>query len=140
MIVLNLMCEYDHCFDGWFASVKSFDIQLAAKLVACPTCNSLAIRRLPSSPHIIHAANREAGTASSLESPARVQQLLMEAVSAVIASAEDVGDEFPDEARRIHRKEVPTRQIRGVASVRDTVDLLEEGIPVVPLPALPTKH
>ncbi len=53
----------------------------------------------------------------------------------VVAQSEDVGERFADEARRMHQGDIEARQIRGRASMQDTLALLEEGVPVLPLPA-----
>lgn len=69
-------------------------------------------------------------------SPA-AQAAFMNALRQVVANTEDVGQRFADEARRMHYGEVEARSIRGQASARETVELLEEGIEVLPLPMLP---
>ena len=61
----------------------------------------------------------------------------MQALRQVVAKTEDVGQRFAEEARRMHYGEVEARDIRGQASVREAVELLEEGIEVLPLPMLP---
>lgn len=69
--------------------------------------------------------------------PAQVQALLMRALREVVARTEDVGEQFVTEVRRMHYGDVEPRNIRGQASVADAVELLEEGIDVLPLPNLP---
>jgi len=61
----------------------------------------------------------------------------MQAVKAVLAKTEDVGERFADEARAMHHGEVESRSIRGRASPEQAMQLLEEGIEVLPLPDLP---
>lgn len=68
-----------------------------------------------------------------MPSPLQVQGM----VDYLLANSENVGNQFADEARRIHREEAPARNIRGVATREETQDLLEEGIPVMPLPVPP---
>lgn len=65
------------------------------------------------------------------------QAAFLNALRQAVANTEDVGQRFADEARRMHYGEVQARSIRGQASARETVDLLEEGIEVMPLPMLP---
>jgi len=55
-------------------------------------------------------------------------------------TSEDVGERFPDEARRIHYQEAEARPIRGQATLSDTKELLDEGIYVLPVPAGPRRH
>jgi len=145
MKVLNLRCEHDHAFEGWFASEDDFQDQSARGVVACPLCGALQVHRLPSAPRLnLSGARAPVAPEASAEPPTRalpepaaLQALWLEAVSHVIQNTEDVGDRFPEEARRMHYGESEERAIRGQASVRETVDLLEEGIEVMPLSMLP---
>ena len=52
----------------------------------------------------------------------------------IVSQTEDVGPRFAEEARKIHYGETEERQIRGQVSLQETRELLEEGIPVLPLP------
>jgi hypothetical protein len=128
VIVLNLICVSGHRFEAWFASTDAFDVQLAGGLVACPHCQATEVSRLPNAPHVRRASPQ---TPSAPEATTRLAQTL----AALADEAEDVGARFPEEARRIHYREASARSIRGQASVTDAMDLLEEGIPVLPLPS-----
>lgn len=64
----------------------------------------------------------------------------MRKLAEVVQGAEDVGHRFPEEARKIHYNEAPARSIRGVASLAESRELLEEGIGVLPLPTPETSH
>lgn len=128
MIVLNLVCGGGHHFEAWFASGDAFEAQSAEGLVACPYCNDTAIARLPSAPRVKRTQPHSPGVPESGEQ-------MREAIGKLAQEAEDVGTRFPEEARRIHYQEAPERTIRGQASVADTLELLEEGIPVLPLPS-----
>lgn len=66
--------------------------------------------------------------------------MLMQKLAQLVQGAEDVGQRFPEEARKIHYNEVPPRSIRGVATLEESRELLEEGITVLPLPASETSH
>ena len=136
MIVLNLVCSKEHRFEGWFASAEAFDDQCRRALVSCPFCNDAQVTRLPSGPRVI-GSQREGLEAESL---AVVQEQLMEALKASVRGSENVGQRFPEEARKIHYKEAPARSIRGVASVKETHELLDEGIVVIPLPVPPSEE
>lgn len=115
-----------HRFEGWFASTVAFDEQVARQQVSCPFCDSTEVARLPSGPYVV----RQPSKAPAAASPEVVAGLL----KALIENSEDVGQRFAEEARRIHREEVPPRQIRGTASVEDAAELLDEGISILPLP------
>ncbi len=127
MIVLNLQCSDAHPFEGWFESVEEFDRQATSSLVACPMCGDKHVSRLPSGPHV-----KRSGAAG--DSAQHGFRKVMTALSEMAKSSEDVADRFPEEARRMHYGETEARSIRGKASAEETRELLEEGIPVLPLP------
>ncbi|MDO9360271.1 MAG: DUF1178 family protein [Polaromonas sp.] len=167
MKVLNLQCAHQHSFEGWFGSEDDFQSQLSRGLIECPLCADTAIQKMPSAPrlHLGHAAapvapgttreasdagpTNEAGgsrqlavpgrhDAADTPSPTAAQQAeFLHALRKVIANTEDVGERFADEARRMHHGDAETRNIRGQASLRQTLELLDEGIDVMPLPMPP---
>lgn len=128
MIVLNLTCGNRHQFEGWFASAEEFVRQSETTLVSCPYCSDTSITRLPSGPHV----KRAAATAA-----AKPEQIIA-AIAELAKNTENVGAQFPEEARKIHYEEVPPRSIRGVATATEVKALIDEGIAVLPLP-IPTK-
>lgn len=128
MIVLNLSCANSHEFEGWFASTEEFVRQTETQLVACPYCSDLRITRLPSGPHIKRAA---------VAPMAQVGDIVTALVE-LAQHSDNVGEQFPEEARRIHYKEAPPRSIRGVASSTEVKALIDEGIAVLPV-LLPPK-
>lgn len=132
MKVYNLACEHDHHFEGWFSSKEDFSAQADKGLIECPVCESRAIVRMPSAPRLNLSGVQE----SAPDLRTKVQAHLMNVVRTVIANTEDVGECFAEEARRIHYNEAPERAIRGVATVGECKELLEEGIDITPLPQL----
>lgn len=134
MIVLNLSCDNEHRFEGWFANANAFADQSARGLVQCPHCGSKHIERRPTAPYVNTSAPR--GESSAPQPPADPAQVIA-ALRMAARSAEDVGEQFPDEARRIHYGEAETRSIRGRASSDELGELLEEGILVLPVPDEP---
>ena len=139
MKVLNLRCSNDHRFEGWFASDDDFQSQGERGLVTCPMCNDTSIFRLPSAPRLNVSKQREvAPNEASAQVPmqAQMQAHWLRAVRHMMKNTEDVGDRFPEEARRIHYGETQERGIRGRASAEDAHALREEGIEVVAV-ALP---
>jgi len=151
VIVLDLCCPNSHRFEGWFASSADFDAQNAGGLVTCPICNVDGVRRLPSAPHLLthdaaDAAPPEAApiAAPDLPAPTVVPQSLAGQLTMLLRhmahEAEDVGKRFPEEARRIHYEEGDTRAIRGQASKDDIKRLLDEGVPVLPVPSATDLH
>jgi len=136
MKVFNLRCAHAHSFEGWFGSEEDFVSQAEAAQIECPLCGDAAITRLPSAPRLNLASGRQEQTQAVTQSP-DLQTLWMQALRRVVENTEDVGERFPEEARRIHYGETPERGIRGRASRDETEALRDEGIEVTPLPALP---
>ena len=136
MKVLNLRCAHDHRFEGWFASGEDFEAQSGQGLVECPLCGDKVIERLPTAPRLNVMAMREqpAPTPAAPDAGTQLQSLWMRAVRHMMDHTEDVGERFPEEARRIHYGEVEERGIRGRASREDADALREEGIEVMALP------
>ena len=135
MKVLNLRCSNDHRFEGWFASDDDFQSQGERGLVSCPMCNDSSIFRLPSAPRLNVSKQREVATTEP-GAQAQMQAHWLRAVRHMMKNTEDVGDRFPEEARRIHYGESEERGIRGRASPEDADALREEGIEVMAV-ALP---
>ncbi len=133
MKVLDLRCSNDHRFEGWFASDDDFQSQSGRGLVECPICTDSAIGRLPSAPRLNVSKPREAAPVA-VDGQSEMQQHWLRAIRHVLASTEDVGERFPEEARRIHYGETEERGIRGRASQVDAEALRDEGIEVVALP------
>ncbi|HYW57535.1 MAG TPA: DUF1178 family protein [Polaromonas sp.] len=147
MKVLDLQCSYRHSFEGWFGSEEDFQSQLTRGLVACPMCADLAIQKMPSAPRLNFGAPVSAPSASrevavtdatphQMVAPASAagQSEFLEALRHVLANTEDVGERFANEARAMHYGDAEHRNIRGQASLQDAVELIEEGIEVMPLP------
>lgn len=140
MKVLNLQCVQGHGFEGWFASEDDFQGQLGRGLVECPVCGNHDVRKLPSAPRLNLGAPEPAAPPAKQEETAAtgpeqdLQAAWMKMVRHVMANTEDVGERFPEEARRMHYGETEERAIRGQATVQDVQALEEEGIGVVPLP------
>ncbi len=154
MKVLDLQCEFQHVFEGWFGSEDDFQSQLARGLVQCPLCGDASITKRLSAPRLNlgagHFAARESEAlplgASSAEVAAPKHEMVsgpqippeligawMAMAKRVMANTADVGDKFAEEARKIHYGETKERGIRGRATRDETEALLEEGIAVMPL-------
>lgn len=140
MKVLDLHCPHSHVFEGWFGSEEEFQDQLSRGLVECPMCGDTQVSKLPSAPRLNLGARQETPAAPAARQDvvaipeAAMQAAFLKMVRHVMASTEDVGERFAEEARRIHHGEVQERGIRGQASAEETQALLEEGIAVLPLP------
>ena len=142
MKVLNLHCSHGHGFEGWFASNEAFETQLAGGLVECPMCGGKDITKMLTAPRLNLGAGKEAPQQPQPDQPDAAQQQQqhgrwLRAVRELVASTEDVGERFADEARKIHYGEVKERGIRGQATREESAALAEEGIAVMQI-ALPT--
>ena len=157
MKVLDLHCPAGHVFEGWFASEDDFQNQLQRQLVQCPMCGDSDVTKRLSAPRLNLGAQppkmsqvskpmtAEAPAAPSVtpeisaEARAHLQSMQaawMQWSRKVAESTEDVGKKFAEEARRIHYGETEERAIRGQTSPKEAIELMEEGIGVLPL-ALP---
>ncbi|CAN7302579.1 DUF1178 family protein [Acidovorax sp. LjRoot74] len=150
MKVLDLQCRQGHVFEGWFGSEDDFQGQKQRGLVQCPLCGDDHIEKRLSAPRLNLGARAPAapeavtpsapqGTHSVAASeaamlPPALQAAWLELARKVVANTEDVGSRFAQEARRMHHGEVEERAIRGQATPDEAVQLLEEGIAVMPLP------
>jgi hypothetical protein len=142
MKVLDLQCAHGHVFEGWFASEDDFQGQLGRGLVECPMCADTAIAKRLSAPRLnlgalapeLAAAPAPSGAQQVMVPPeAALQAAWLKAVAHVMTHTEDVGEQFAQEARRMHYGEADERGIRGQATREETQALLEEGIAVMPL-------
>jgi len=145
MIIFELACRADHRFEGWFASAEAYQAEESGGRLECPVCGSHEVVKIPHAKISVRdvvapSGNDVVSSAATAATPTPQErfQAVAALVQRVIAETEDVGPAFPEEARRIHYDEAPSRAIRGVASIEETRELLDEGIGVLPLP-LPTK-
>lgn len=138
MIRYSLVCDSGHAFEGWFSQSADFDRQVASGFLTCPTCNSAVISKSLMAPSVSTARRKDEKRAVAMDmAQKQVMAKLREAVTAIKANAEDVGEKFPEEARKIHYGEADARGIIGKASVEEVRALVDEGIEVAPLPVLP---
>jgi hypothetical protein len=145
MKIFDLLCCGGHRFEGWFASADDFASQKGRGLLNCPTCGSIKVKRVPSAPRVNFGAPEPQPAKPADKTPdmegkdpfAIAQMLYSRMLDEMLTKSEDVGNEFPGEARRIHYQQAPSRWIRGRASHEEHEELLEEGIPVARLPIPP---
>jgi len=133
------MCSNDHPFEGWFASAADFERQQQSTLLSCPTCGSSQINKTLHAPYVNTGSaqppsQRVPQANDGVEQYANIADHVSQLIEHLISNTQDVGDAFPEEARRIHYKEAPERRIRGNASRDDVVEMREEGIEVIALP------
>jgi hypothetical protein len=146
MIVFDLRCApAGHVFEAWFASSGAFDDQRGRGLVACPMCGSAEIAKAPMAPAVGAKGNAKANGAPAAAgpgnlfagAPGEVKAMLAAAAAlqkTLLAGSESVGPRFAAEARAIHFGEADNRPIHGEASRAEAASLIEDGVPIAPLP------
>ena len=136
MIRFALTCSSEHEFEGWFRDSGAFEQQVAAGQIGCPVCGDVTVRKAIMAPAV---ARWRPGRAPS---PEQVRQAMMVYMARKVrehveTNFENVGDQFAEEARRIHYGEADRRDIWGQATIAEAKELHEEGISVRPLPEVP---
>jgi hypothetical protein len=157
MIRYALRCDRDHTFESWFQSSSAFDSQVKRKLVSCPACGSTKVEKAIMAPRIVSKKGRETMPAvpgpvaateiSDVATPGSTPLLmaqerelrakLKELRDHIVKNADNVGEQFPSEARKMHYGDIEHRPIYGEASPQQARELVDEGIEVAPLPILP---
>lgn len=135
MIRYALACEQGHGFDAWFGSADSYDEQAEAHAILCPNCGSASVSKAPMAPYVAKPRAERPPTPKA-ERP-KTYAMLKKLRAELTANSEYVGPKFPEEARKIHFDEAPTRAIHGEATLKEAEELSEEGVPIFPLPPLP---
>ena len=133
MIRYALRCEKAHEFEAWFQNSSSFDEQVGASDVACPQCGSTKIVKAPMAPSVARSGKSDTSESMAVEAVRRARKEMLK-------DADNVGDDFAREARKIHYKDTEPRGIYGRASEKEAKDLREEGVGFSPLPVLPEDH
>ena len=154
MIRYNLRCEKGHAFESWFQSSAAYESQEKRKLVSCPACGSVKVERAIMAPQIVSKKGRESRRRLRRAAPAEVtapsgstpllmaqerelRAKLKELRDHIVKNADNVGERFPNEARKMHYGDIEHRPIYGEASPDEARALIDEGVEVSPLPVLP---
>jgi len=162
MMTYKLRCAAGHGFEGWFRSSADFERQTARTLLSCPVCGSRAIEKAIMAPAVVTGrqqarqpalAHAAVGTRPASEAEPRQEVLpavttseahtakllaMMRQIQAhVEKNFENVGQRFAEEARKMHHGEIDHRDVYGQATMAEAKELIEEGVPVLPLPKLP---
>lgn len=135
MIRYALRCAEGHDFDSWFASGAAFDTLKASGHVACPSCGSVKVEKSLMAPPVAKGTPAPGRLAPETDVERQIAALRRK----VEAESDYVGETFVSEARAMHEGTAPKRSIYGEADPREAIALLEEGIPVAPLPFTPTR-
>ncbi len=145
MIRYSLKCASNHDFDSWFQSATGFDVLVAAGHVACPQCGSRSVAKSLMAPSVRPARSQAKQVQEQPpENPLSAPQSDTEAAFAtmrreIVANSEYVGMNFAAEARAMHDGDTPARSIYGEARLDQAKALIDDGVPVAPLPFMPTR-
>jgi len=145
MIKYALACEQAHEFESWFPSSEAYAEQRQRGFVTCPVCNSPKVDKQIMAPRVARTDRERVPAVPAAPQPMAIlsekerelRAMLRAMREHVTKNAEDVGERFPDEARKMHYGEVEHRSIYGEASPAEARALIEEGIEVHPLPLVP---
>jgi hypothetical protein len=152
MIRYSLQCERGHAFESWFQSSSTYESQEKLKLVTCPACGSAKVERAIMAPQIVSKKGRDIAApapapSTEVTAPSSTPLLmaqerelrakLKELRDHIVKNADNVGERFPNEARKMHYGDIEHRPIYGEASPDEARSLIEEGVEVSPLPVLP---
>jgi hypothetical protein len=152
MIRYSLRCERGHAFESWFQSSSAYDSQVKRKLVTCPACGSAKVEKSIMAPQIVGKKRRDStapapAASTDVTAPAstplmmaqerELRAKLRELRDHIVKNADNVGERFSNEARKMHYGDIEHRPIYGEASPDEARSLIEEGVEVSPLPVLP---
>ena len=155
MIQYALKCADGHEFDSWFQSAAAFDKLVSVGMVSCAICGGAKVEKAIMTPRVRTGrdAGRDAVTVPDAVAPVAdappknllsqpaspAEQALAELRKKVEANADYVGQDFAAEARAMHLGDAPVRSIYGEAGLDEAKQLVEDGVPVTPLPFRPNR-
>ena len=155
MIHYNLRCDNGHAFESWFQSSSAYESQEKRELINCPACGSAKVERAIMAPRIVSKKGRDRAepapapaASTDVTTPASTPLMMMaqerelrtklrELRDHIVKNADNVGERFPNEARKMHYGDIEHRPIYGEASPDEARSLIDEGVEVSPLPVLP---
>ena len=149
MIRYVLRCAEGHDFESWFQSASAFDTLVAGGHLSCPHCGSGNVEKAVMAPRVqstrstalapVTAEQPEAAPQETPAPPSALESRLAALRKHVEEHSEYVGKNFVDEARRMHAGDTPERSIHGEARLEEARALVEEGVPIAPLPFVPRR-
>ena len=138
MINYTLKCDNDHTFDSWFKSAEAFEMLVKKSMVVCSECGSTKISKAIMSPSV-STSRKKYIKSQELENKSKIKTDILKLKKKIEENSEYVGNNFANEARSMYLGETPERSIYGEAKADDAKKLIDDGIPVMPLPFLPAK-
>lgn len=155
MVIFDLICDFQHEFEGWFRNSEELAHQQRSGLLTCPVCDSGHVKKKVSAPKVGKKSNStpsvipnsaslddkfmsdSSAAVSSKEAYGALQSMLKKVHDYVENNFEDVGSNFAEEAISMHKGEKEIANIRGTANINQLKELEEEGVAATPLPAKP---
>ena len=144
MIRYMLKCDQSHQFESWFQSARAFETLSASGHISCAVCGSDTVTKAIMAPRVSTArtnndpAAPERDPSTALSAPqTAAEAALAEMRKHVEATSDYVGSDFAREARDMHLGDAPERSIYGSAGPEEAKALIDEGVPVLPLPFMP---
>ena len=138
MIQFSLKCSQNHSFDSWFQSSDAYEKLAKAGMLTCAECGDRTIEKSLMAPKI---STQSPSDSQALSAPmSEAERNLAKIKQEIEANSDYVGMNFAHEARAMHSGESPNRAIYGEAKAEEAKALIEEGIPVAPLPFMAKRH
>jgi hypothetical protein len=161
MIKYALICDQGHTLESWFSNAEGYDTQVKRGFVECPTCQTKQVSKAMMAPSVSTSRRKEAIRAQAAmqataapaapaappetaqpvalldEGQQALRAMVRELHEKLTENSTDVGDRFASEARDMQSGDAPQRPIHGRATLEEAKALIEEGVPVMPLPTLP---
>jgi hypothetical protein len=138
MIQYALKCEHGHQFDSWFKSAAAFEALEAAGHLSCAVCGSAGVSKAIMAPRV-STATKEPDAGALTKPQTEAEQAMVELRKHVEENADYVGRDFASEARSMYLGTSPERAIYGEANGAEAKALIEDGVPVAPLPFVPNR-
>lgn len=148
MIQYALKCSKGHSFDSWFQSAEAYDKLAASGMVTCAVCGCAHVEKAIMTPRVRPARDAQKTAQMPKQSsddinvtstPTEVERVLAELRRKVEENSDYVGHDFASEARKMHLGEAPERSIYGEVKPDEAKSLIEDGVPVAPLPFIPSR-
>ncbi len=137
MIRFGLVCRQGHEFEGWFRNGESFESQAQSGDLSCPTCGDSSVQKAVMAPAVARSRAEVLPPDPRRLAMAQMMQMARKVQEHVEKNFDNVGERFPEEARKIHYGDAEHRDIYGKASNDEAQALREEGISISQLPVLP---
>lgn len=137
MIRYRLKCSQDHSFESWFQSAEAFEGLAGKGLVACAICGDSDVTKAIMAPNLSRKGDAGKDAPALAEPSHPAEQALKDMRENLEKNSTYVGGKFAEEARKIHLGDAPERQIHGEAKPEEARALIEDGVPILPIPFLP---